>query len=153
MGDILKAVVGIRAITHISLIALHTAMITTGNLPSSGELWNAFRSSWYYTFSQAGGIQVDIMFMLSGFLLTFLFLKGKSLHPFSSVGSFLSKRVFRLLPSIVVISIIGLLLGDSWDIDAPVQFPFINSKGLSEHTGTFFCYLFYFFSDVPCVFL
>lgn len=57
----MKPIDGIRAITHLSLIALHTSMITTAHLPSSGILWNTIRSNPIYTIFQAGAIQVDIM--------------------------------------------------------------------------------------------
>lgn len=60
------AVDGVRSIAHISLIALHSAMLLTGKLPSQGKLWESFKSCLPFTIFQAGGIQVDVFFMLAG---------------------------------------------------------------------------------------
>lgn len=57
----LKPIDGVRALTHLSLILLHTAMLTTAHLPSTGPLWEAIKNHWIFTCFQAGGIQVDIM--------------------------------------------------------------------------------------------
>ncbi len=50
------AVDGIRAITHLSLIALHASMVATAHLPSEGPIWKAVRASPVYTFMQAGNL-------------------------------------------------------------------------------------------------
>lgn len=57
----LNAIDGVRALTHLSLIFLHSAMLTTAHLPSKGPLWEAIKNHWLYTSFQAGGVQVDIM--------------------------------------------------------------------------------------------
>jgi hypothetical protein len=36
---------GIRALTHLSLIALHAAMMVSAHLPSEGPLWKAVKSN------------------------------------------------------------------------------------------------------------
>ena len=54
---------GMRALTHLSLIALHAAMLCTAHLPSEGPLWQAIKGHWVYTTAQAGGVQVDIMYV------------------------------------------------------------------------------------------
>jgi peptidoglycan/LPS O-acetylase OafA/YrhL len=111
---------GVRAITHISLIMLHSAMLTTAHLPSSGIVWDVFRRNPVYTFFQAGGIQVDVSFMLSGFLLVdkLLFDEARGAEP-TSVLTFIRNRALRLLGPIVVISFIGLWMGDTWDMKPP----------------------------------
>jgi peptidoglycan/LPS O-acetylase OafA/YrhL len=67
---------------------------------------------------QAGGVQVDLLFMLSGFLLTYKLLmnhaKGKGR---SSLLDYIFKRALRLLPPIIVVSMLGMWIGDTWDID------------------------------------
>jgi hypothetical protein len=57
----LKPIDGVRALTHISLIFLHSAMVTTAHLPSQGPLWEGIKNHWLYSTLQAGGVQVDIM--------------------------------------------------------------------------------------------
>ena len=56
----LAPVDGVRSITHVSLVCLHTAMLLTGKLPAEGPLWNAFKSRIPFSFFQAGGIQVNL---------------------------------------------------------------------------------------------
>ena len=106
------AVDGLRALTHISVIALHAAMITTGHLPSKGKLWGDFKGDWLFSVAQAGGIQVDIMFAMSAFLSVYSLLSNDPKK--ATFKSFLYNRVTRLLPMIVVVSLLGLLLGEDW---------------------------------------
>jgi len=114
------AVDGCRAIVHISLVALHAAMLTTGHLPSKGALWDDFRRNPIYTWFQAGGIQVDLMFMISGFLLIDKLLEAVFRNDQEAatpgVLNFALSRALRLLPPIIVVSLIGLYIGDSWDL-------------------------------------
>lgn len=110
--EFLAPVAGFRAIVHLSLIALHAAMLTSGHLPSEGEEWDQFKGSWVYTSMQAGGIQVDLMFALSGFLLVSKILSAKSALP---LVDFLRGRVRRFLPPIIVISLIVVAMGDEWE--------------------------------------
>lgn len=111
---------GLRTVVHVSLVALHASMLVTGHLPSTGTLWNSFKNNYFYSFAQAGGIQVDIMFTISAFLLVSSLLKsidsnGKSSsNAINDLISFTWKRVARLLPTIIVVSFMGLLLGDDW---------------------------------------
>lgn len=101
---------------HVSLVALHAAMLTSGHLESSGAIWDTVRKHPIYTFAQAGGTQVDLMFMLSGYLLVY-----KLLSEFASSKSSLSAMLFaihralRFIPPIIAVSIIGYIIGDTWD--------------------------------------
>ena len=106
---------GVRAITHISLIALHASMLMTAHMPSSGQFWKVLKSSYPYTMAQAGGVQVDVCFMVSAYLLTMRMLKSSSKLKYESVLNFTLQRALRTLPCILVIAAVGLLLGDSWD--------------------------------------
>jgi peptidoglycan/LPS O-acetylase OafA/YrhL len=63
---------------------------------------------------QAGGVQVDLLFMLSGFLLVYKYLHAKAGN---TLVNFIKTRCLRLLPPILAVGLIGVLLGDSWDVD------------------------------------
>ncbi len=65
----LAPVDGLRAMAHISLVLCHAALLSTGHLPNSGPLWHSFKKSNLFFVFLAGGVQVDVMFLLSGFLL------------------------------------------------------------------------------------
>ena len=114
-----RAIDFLRAVTHVSIIAFHSAMLTTGHLPSSGDIWIAYKNSWWYTFALSGGIQVDIMFLISGFLLVNSLLSShdQKQHKFPSVFTTIGKRYLRLLPPMMVLSLSGILMGDTWDTD------------------------------------
>lgn len=103
---------GFRAIVHVSLVALHCAMLMSGHLASTGGLWNSVKTNYAYTFFQAGGIQVDLMFTLSAYLLVDGILNKKHTE---SLISFAIRRAFRMLPCILVAAVIGIILGDTWD--------------------------------------
>jgi peptidoglycan/LPS O-acetylase OafA/YrhL len=111
-----SSVDGMRAITHIGLVALHVAILTTAHLPSRGELWDIFRKHPLYTFSQAGAIQVDVSFMISGFLLVdkLLFDEAAGKKP-ETVLKFVINRALRMIGPIMFVSLMGLCLGDTWD--------------------------------------
>ena len=107
---------GFRAIVHVSLVALHAAMLTSGHLPSEGEVWETVRKHPVYTWFQAGGTQVDIMFMLSGYLLVDKLLNdANGSRPSASVAEFTVRRMLRFIPALLAVSLLGLLVGDVWD--------------------------------------
>jgi hypothetical protein len=94
-------------------------MTTTGHLPNSGSLWTSFSKNPVFSFFQAGGTQVDMMFMLASYLLV-----SKILQNFStankietSLYEFIVSRGLRLLVPIVFVSLVGVAIGDTWDID------------------------------------
>mmetsp|Transcript_7385 Transcript_7385/g.16932 ORF Transcript_7385/g.16932 Transcript_7385/m.16932 type:complete len:432 (-) Transcript_7385:3-1298(-) len=106
------AVEGVRGMVHLSLMGLHASMMTTAHLPSEGGLWKLFRKHPVYTVMQCGGTQVDICFLLSGFLLTYRLLSAGS-QP--STASFAFKRALRMLPAMIFVTAVGCLMGDNWD--------------------------------------
>jgi peptidoglycan/LPS O-acetylase OafA/YrhL len=100
-------------------------MLTTGHLPSTGTIWENFKSNWWYTFALCGGIQVDIMFVISGYLLVNSLLSNhpndsneKSNYKFPSILTSIIKRYIRLLPPMMILSLSGLIMGDTWDTDS-----------------------------------
>ena len=90
-------------------------MILTAHLPSQGTVWKGIQKHVVYTAAQAGGVQVDIMFMLTGYLMIAKLLRHPEEIQSTSYASFIGKRAFRLLPCILVVSICGYIIGDSWD--------------------------------------
>ncbi|KAJ8602689.1 hypothetical protein CTAYLR_003770 [Chrysophaeum taylorii] len=99
----LESVDGLRALTHLSVIGFHTALVTTALVPSSGGLWDGVRQHPVHTCLVFGGTQVDTMFMLSGLLF-----KRRG------VRDYVATRVARLLPGMIICAALGLALGDDW---------------------------------------
>ncbi len=110
---------GFRAIVHLSLIALHVSMLTTSHLPSKGDEWIAFKKNPVFTFFQAGGIQVDLMFMISGYLLIeSLLFEVYGGRKSSGVLAFMRHRALRLLPPIIIISLLAyFFFGDTVSLE------------------------------------
>lgn len=106
-----RPVEGLRGLTHLSLIALHAGMMATAHLPSEGPLWDAFRRHPVFSVMQAGGTQVDLCFMLSGFLLCHRLLTAATVP---SLAGFVGRRVVRLWPAMLLAIAAGLALGDDW---------------------------------------
>ncbi len=51
---------------HLSLIALHAAMVLTAHLPAEGHLWTSIKTHPLFATMQAGGTQViAVAFVLS----------------------------------------------------------------------------------------
>lgn len=89
-------------------------MLLTGKLPAEGELWEAFKSRLPFTFFQAGGIQVDILFMLSGFLLVYNLMRKSTLE-LPTLGSHTLRRALRMMPMMTVSIILGhFVMKDCW---------------------------------------
>ena len=108
---------GVRVLTHISLIALHTSLLMTGHLPFDDKLWQNVKTNYLFTTFQMGGIQVDIMFTISAFIFVSTLLSSyndvvKS-NATSLVRGYFYKRFCRFLPNIIVTSIIGTLFIDA----------------------------------------
>lgn len=91
-------------------------MLTSGHLPSEGEVWDTVRKHPVYTWFQAGGTQVDIMFMLSGYLLVDKLLNdAQAKRSSASVFEFTVRRALRFIPALLCVSLLGWLVGDVWD--------------------------------------
>jgi peptidoglycan/LPS O-acetylase OafA/YrhL len=73
-------------------------MFLTAHLPSQGDLWQAVRKNLVYTVAQAGGVQVDIMFMIAGYLVVAKALAKPDELQGTSLLKFTLKRAFRLAP-------------------------------------------------------
>ena len=64
-----------------------------------------------YGFLEAGGTGVSIFFSLSGFLITFLLMKEYEDTKKISLFQFYMRRALRLVPLLLLISLLGLYLG------------------------------------------
>lgn len=70
----LDPIEGLRAIVHASVVFLHAAVLTSSHLPSDGLVWVEFVKSKWRSTALAGGVQVDVMFVIAGYLLVWNFL-------------------------------------------------------------------------------
>ena len=62
---------GVRVLTHISLIALHTSLLMTGHLPFDGELWQNVKTNYLFTTFQMGGDTACSLILTVTLLLTY----------------------------------------------------------------------------------
>ena len=74
-----------------------------------------------------GFVGVDIFFVISGFLMTGIVVKGLERDSFSLIGFYMS-RARRILPALIVLCVILLIMG--WFILLPTDY-----KALSSHTA------------------
>ncbi|GAB5358961.1 hypothetical protein AAMO2058_000504000 [Amorphochlora amoebiformis] len=114
-GDSFAALDGVRAISHLSIVALHSSMISTAHLPGQGPVWDAVRLSPFHSIMQAGGIQVDVFFVLSGFLLTISLVNQLRVGKEISVFGQALRRMWRMMPLIIAATVFGSLVGEDWD--------------------------------------
>ena len=109
---------GLRAISTLSLVALHCTIVTSALLPARGEVWNAFATHPLYGLFQGGGCQVDVFLLLSGFLLGVKFV---NLRPGASVlntvvRDAVLRRACRLWPVLIGVALFGIAwLGEGED--------------------------------------
>eukprot|EP00510_Aplanochytrium_minuta_P004940 CAMPEP_0184006224 /NCGR_PEP_ID=MMETSP0954-20121128/545_1 /TAXON_ID=627963 /ORGANISM="Aplanochytrium sp, Strain PBS07" /LENGTH=546 /DNA_ID=CAMNT_0026284691 /DNA_START=36 /DNA_END=1676 /DNA_ORIENTATION=- len=104
---------GLRGLLHLSIIALHVSMMVTYWLPVEGEVWDRYRSSPLYSFAQAGGVQVDVFLMISGFFLVRRLIKPTTES--RTEGLFIveiTKRFLRFWPVHCVAVICNACLGE-----------------------------------------
>lgn len=73
----------------------------------SGEFWEDIKASSFYPWASVGGLQVDVLFLISGLLI------GRQLR-FSDEGviSWASKRFCRLWPVLVALVVVQHILAD-----------------------------------------
>jgi peptidoglycan/LPS O-acetylase OafA/YrhL len=117
-------------ITHVELIKLQNGFLTNrwvdlwGQWASGKELgqfivrttpFNAVLESdrlhWFHPLiSQAGSLGVNFFFVLSGFLITFLLLKERSVTNGINVRKFYIRRILRIWPLYYLIVLLGFLV-------------------------------------------
>lgn len=122
-----KEVDGMRALSHLSIIALHSVMLVSAHIPTTGKTWDEVKNNPMYTIAQMGGIQVDVMFMLSSFLCISSLLrtvdndslgdtgKGNEMKGSSqsiSIVSYVIKRFVRMVPPLLVVAFVCTFLGE-----------------------------------------
>ena len=141
MAPHLPPVDGIRAIASLSLVALHATIVTSALLPSRGPEWNAFATHPLYGLFQGGGCQVDVFFLLSGFLLGS---KHVSLAPSDATLGTLARdtlrRACRLWPTLLAVAFVQLfVLGEEHSDHVPALqvLAFVNNLHDVRARGTF----------------
>lgn len=75
------------------------------------------------------GYGVDIFFLISGFLITYLLLKEKNTHERINIRSFYVRRILRIWPLYYLMVIIAPLLVNYMEADAPNYLPYIFMYG------------------------
>jgi peptidoglycan/LPS O-acetylase OafA/YrhL len=126
----LEAVDFIRSLMSIWVVGCHVTGLLSYLLfftsKPNQRLMNEFLSAWWPNFVIGLGYQVDVFFVISGFLLTWKFLSTHSKNPDALKNKnivkevFLQfwKRVFRLWPVTLGATILSLVFGD-YGIDSP----------------------------------
>ena len=111
----LTSVDGFRALSHIGIVMLHALYFAVGHVPNEGPFWFTLRSQWIFKIVNLGSFSVDLLFLLSGFLLAYNLISNAEKRP-PTVFNFVVKRVGRMYPAIIVVGVIfPLLLGDSFN--------------------------------------
>lgn len=106
---------GLRFIGFLLVFLHHTTFYFRGNL-GNGPVWSFFNNN--------GWVGVDIFFVLTGFLITVLFLNERNNRGSFSYGNYLSRRILRILPLYFAAVIVGYFVA-----------PYFFAKVL--HTYTF----------------
>lgn len=86
------------------------------------------------TYVSVGFVGVDVFFVLSGFLITALFLRERQKFGKVAIGAFWMRRIRRLLPAVVVATFGSIALASIVRGDAIVQLPW---QAFGSLTGTY----------------
>ena len=109
---------GLRVISTLSLVALHSTIVTSALLPARGKEWNEFATHPLYGLFQGGGCQVDVFLLLSGFLLGNKFVNLRPGESFVNtvVRDAILRRACRLWPVLIGVAFMGIYwLGEGED--------------------------------------
>src|SRR5215831_9939909 len=99
---------GVRALSILWVMALHTFGFLAGQLPpAAGREWA--RDPWLRLL-WSGDLAVDAFFVMSGFLICRLLLDEQEATNGIRIGRFYLRRALRLLPAYYLLLGIGLLL-------------------------------------------
>lgn len=98
---------GLRALAVITVVIFH------------------FRHSWL----TGGFIGVDVFFVISGFLMTQIIIRGLENNTFS-LWQFLKRRFFRIAPALTVVVLVMLVLG--FLLYEPLSYKIMGKHGLSS---------------------
>ncbi len=82
----------------------------------------------------AGFVGVDMFFVLSGFLVTSLLIRERTLRGGNDIRAFWVRRVRRLVPAVVVATVGAIAIARCFGGDAIVQLPW---QALGSLTGTY----------------
>eukprot|EP01063_Lacrimia_lanifica_P003803 TRINITY_DN12079_c0_g1_i9.p1 TRINITY_DN12079_c0_g1~~TRINITY_DN12079_c0_g1_i9.p1 ORF type:complete len:450 (+),score=143.55 TRINITY_DN12079_c0_g1_i9:75-1424(+) len=108
---------GVRAVLHLSLVALHAAMTTTAHLPRVGAAWEGWQQSGVVAAMNGGGAQVDVFLVVSAYLLATKLLRESAAPAAerSGVAVFVWRRAVRMVPAMAAVCAAGYCYGDDWE--------------------------------------
>lgn len=131
---------GIRAIAVIAVMLRHYTSPFTPVLTDAGWAW-----SFYTAIANLGWVGVDIFFVISGYLIATMLI-NRPVRTLGDYGTFLSRRVWRLLPAylacLLIFSAIAVMftpdskvLNNSlhlWTMTSNIQSSFIHRTALMD---------------------
>lgn len=117
---------GIRFIAFLAVFINHAAGILHFYDPNG--TWNFIRSNYL----QSGDLGVNLFFVLSGFLITYLLLKEKELNGRIHIPHFYLRRILRIWPVYYFVALICLWIMPLFAKVLPPGFPIpVDTDGLS----------------------
>lgn len=116
---------GIRAFACISVFIEHVFLYLNKRELQSGESW--FHS---HFIQGAGAMGVSLFFVLSGFLITYLLIREKEARKTIHIGFFYMKRILRIWPLFLLITITGFFI-------LPLAMGRFDGQTVSDHLPWF----------------
>mmetsp|Transcript_27775 Transcript_27775/g.46479 ORF Transcript_27775/g.46479 Transcript_27775/m.46479 type:complete len:482 (+) Transcript_27775:183-1628(+) len=113
------AIDGVRAVSTLSMVALHTVMLSTMHTTLGTREWTGYVHNSIYGLSTMAGFQVDALLVLSGLLLglklrrRLLASAGKTPSITSGISQYAISRAIRLWPVILFNIAFMYAIGDS----------------------------------------
>ena len=103
-SDRLPGLDGLRALSIVLVVSFH--LITLPGMPTRLPGWNLF-----VDVADRGQFGVDIFFVLSGFIITWLLLKEENKTGATDLRQFYVRRAFRILPpALLYLGVVSLLV-------------------------------------------
>lgn len=121
MSNKLPGLNGLRAIAALLVLFIHTYEI-------AGLSGDAEAAQFYDRFKYIGQDMVNLFFVISGFIITYILYKEQAVSGTISLKLFYIKRFLRIWPLYFGLLILGYLLIKYTDVYA--QFPPLNQRGL-----------------------
>lgn len=121
MNGKLPGLNGLRAIAAILVLFIHTYEI-------AGLSGDSGAAEFYDRFKYIGQDMVNLFFVISGFIITYILYKERAVTGTVSLKMFYIKRFLRIWPLYFGLLILGYLLMIGTDVYA--QFPVLNQRGI-----------------------
>jgi peptidoglycan/LPS O-acetylase OafA/YrhL len=107
-GNYLPEIDGLRFLAIFWVVLFHLNGYVSGNMPGTLN-YNVNKSILYLIFS-VGNMGVDLLFVLTGFMLFFTMKQNPSGIPFFNLKKYYTRRISRLIPPVVISLVIWLAL-------------------------------------------